>query len=121
MNKQHNVINMLLNFIGKSTKIEEKEKIVLLINAFFSKGDGIEIPNLDALKISGIDILETDNEKMGIVIELMEPGLLVGKDGNTVKQLGGFLSKKLDKRVRVFVENTTKEVNNNLNEFNYNW
>jgi len=107
MKKQQNTINMLLNFIGKSTKIEEKEKVVLLTNAFFSKGDNKEIPSFEALKISSIDISESDEEKLSVTIVLIEAGLLVGKDGNVIKQLGGFLSKKLDKKVRIIVEKTT--------------
>lgn len=119
MKKQQNTINMLLNFIGRSNRIDEKEKIVILINAFFSKGDNKDIPSFESLKVTKIDVIDSDNEKVSVVFELMEAGLLVGKDGTTIKQLGGFLSKKIDKKVKIIVENNKtnsfKEVSDEWN------
>lgn len=104
MKNTHNALNMLLNYIGRSESISESEKVRLLINTFFTKDDNREIPHANKLNITNIEINESDNEKIGITIELSEPGLLVGKEGKTIKQLGGFISKKLDKKARIYVK-----------------
>jgi ribosomal protein S3 len=104
MNKNYNVLNMLLNYISKSSKIDEKEKVTLLIKTFFSKDDNKEIPNLYKLNITNISIEESTIDTISISIELVEAGLLVGKEGKTIRQLGGFISKNLDKKARIYVK-----------------
>lgn len=104
MQKTYNVLNMLLNYIGKSDKIDEKEKVTLLIKSFFSKDDNKEIPSLYKLNITNISVIESSIDIILIEIELVEAGLLVGKEGKTIRQLGGFISKNLDKKARIYVK-----------------
>ena len=104
MKKTYNVLNMLLSYIGKSNKIDEIEKINILIESFFSKDDNKEIPSLHKLNIRDISIVESNEDSISIEIELVEAGLLVGKEGKTIKQLGGFISKNLDKKARIYVK-----------------
>lgn len=104
MKKSYNVISSLLNFIGNNDSISEIEKVKVLVNTFFSKDDNREIPDLNKLRITNIDIEDSTTDAINIKIELGEPGLLVGKDGKTIKQLGGFISKILDKKARIFVQ-----------------
>lgn len=104
MKNTYNVLNNLLNFIASNKNITEKEKVEVLVESFFSKEDNKEIPNLNKLKISDIIILESNEEYILIKINLDEPGLLVGKNGKTIKQLGGFLSKTLNKKARIMVK-----------------
>lgn len=104
MKKTYNVLNMLLSYISKSNKIDEKEKVTLLIKTFFSKEDNKEIPSLYKLNITNISVDESTDDTISISIELVEAGLLVGKEGKTIKQLGGFISKNLDKKARIYVK-----------------
>jgi ribosomal protein S3 len=104
MKNTQNVLNMLLSYISKSNKIDEKEKVTLLIKTFFSKEDNKEIPSLYKLNITKISVDESTNDTISISIELVEAGLLVGKEGKTIKQLGGFISKNLDKKARIYVK-----------------
>lgn len=115
MKKSYNVLNMLLNFIGRNKNISETEKVKVLIKSFFTKEDNKEIPDLYKLNITNISVDESNTEYISITIELVEPGLLVGKDGKTIKQLGGFISKIINKKARVFVkESDLFEVENAL-------
>ena len=104
MKKTYNVLNMLLNFIGKNKTINESEKIKLLVKAFFTKEDNKEIPEYNTLNITDVSIDESDENKVSISIKLLEPGLLVGRNGNTIRQLGGFISKIIDKKTRIYVK-----------------
>lgn len=114
INKTYNVLNNLLKFIGKNDAIGENEKVNVLVKTFFTKDDNKEIPNINKLNIAKITVTESDDETIGILIVLGEPGLLVGKDGKTIKQLGGFISKLLDKRARIYVEECNIFENENM-------
>lgn len=104
MKKSYNVLNTLLNFIGKNKEIDETEKVVLLVNSFFTKEDNKRIPNINKLGIDDIIIDESNSVYIKIRIVLVEAGLIVGRNGTTVKQLGGFISKNLNKKARIFIE-----------------
>lgn len=113
MKKTQNVLNMLLTYISKNNKIDETEKVKLLIETFFSKDDNKEIPSLRKLEITNISVDESTDDSISISIELFQAGLLVGKEGKTIKQLGGFISKNLDKRARLYVKQNELELESN--------
>lgn len=113
MKKTQNVLNMLLSYISKNTNINETEKVKLLIETFFSKEDNKEIPSLRKLDITNISIDESTDDSISISIELLQAGLLVGKEGKTIKQLGGFISKNLDKKARIYVKQNELQLESN--------
>jgi len=110
MKNTHNVLNMLLTYISKNDNINENEKIDLLVKSFFLKEDNKEIPNLYKLNITNISIIDSTIDSISIEIELVEAGLIVGKDGKTIKQLGGFISKNLNKKSRIYVKEYSEYV-----------
>jgi ribosomal protein S3 len=106
-----NTINTLLKLINANVKKQDnteiyKNTIKSLIIDFFTIRDNKEIPHLKSLNITDFSF-NFDGDIVEVTITLTEAGLLVGKNGNTIKQLGGFLSKNLNKKVRVYVKEST--------------
>lgn len=108
-----NTINTLLKILsGNAVNTEVSKEIYentlkSLIIDFFTRRDNKEIPHLKALNITNFEFNFDDGDVVEVTITLTEAGLLVGKNGSTIKQLGGFLSKNLNKKVRVFVKEST--------------
>jgi len=102
-----NTINTLIKLIN-SKNVEEnndvyENTIKALILDFFTKRDNKDIPHLKSLNITNFDF-NFNFEIIEVFVTLTEAGLLVGKNGTTIKQLGGYLSKNLNKKVRVYVK-----------------
>lgn len=103
-----NTVNSLLKMIKENINPDKnllvyENTIKSLILDFFTKRDNKHIPHLKSLNITNFDF-KIDGDIIEVSITLTEAGLLVGKNGITIKQLGGFLSKNLNKKVRVFVK-----------------
>jgi GTPase Era involved in 16S rRNA processing len=106
-----NTINTLLKLINDNVRSEKSPEIYentikSLIIDFFTRRDNKEIPHLKSLNITDFGFKFND-DIVEVTITLTEAGLLVGKNGTTIKQLGGFLSKNLNKKVRIYVEEST--------------
>jgi hypothetical protein len=106
-----NTINTLLKLINGNMKTEEatevyENTIKSLIIDFFTRRDNKDIPHLKSLNITNFGFV-FDGDIIEVKITLTEAGLLVGKNGTTIKQLGGYLSKNLNKKVRIYVEESS--------------
>lgn len=106
-----NTINTLLKLINGNNDISNNKEVYentikSLIIDFFVRRDNKDIPHLKALNITDFDFNFND-DIVEVTVTLTEAGLLVGKNGVTIKQLGGFLSKNLNKKVRIYVKEST--------------
>lgn len=102
-----NTINTLIKKFMKNDDetnvISYQNLIKSLIKDFFTKNSNKSLPSLTNLNITNFDF-KFEDDIIEVTITLTEVGLLVGKEGRTIKQLAGFLSKTLDKKIRVFVK-----------------
>lgn len=101
----------LLDFL-KQRKSLDKDKLFTLktyLKAFF-EGDNsidrkavIEIP-IEQFQINDMEAFVFKDGTIEFVIYAVRPGLMIGKGGNVIRKLGGYLSSIMETKVMVCVK-----------------
>lgn len=59
--------------------------------------------NVDALGITNMEVLQDDNQNMEVCITLLRPGLIIGKQGSTIKQLASLMTERTKLPVKITI------------------
>lgn len=89
----------MLNFLSKKSKNHFSEKdILILVKRFYTSSE-----NRRWAFISSVKIKNQSNDHIDLLIESSAPGVVIGPKGFQVKMLAGFLSKAIQKDVKLDV------------------